>query len=112
MKESIESNLSSVIVTFIENGTFKLKKEPQRMYCSFSEVINLFHIPTKDYFIKGLDYTLYRKLPYPSNIPAQYSEEDERLITILGNTDYRGDKVTFGIKQEDKFRHMYIVGKT
>ena len=75
------------------------------MYCSFSEVINLFHIPTKDYFIKGLDYTLYRKLPYPSNIPAQYSEEDERLITILGNTDYR-------IKQEDKFRHMYIVGKT
>ena len=112
MKESIESNLSSVIVTFIENGTFKLKKDPQRMYCSFSEVINLFHIPTKDYFIKGLDYTLYRKLPYPSNIPAQYSEEDERLITILWNTDYRGDKVTFWIKQEDKFRHMYIVGKT
>ena len=112
IKEAIEKNLSSVLVTFIEDGKFKLKKDPQWIFCSFAEVINFFHIPTKDTFIKGLDYTLYRKLPYPNNLPSKDTEENTRLLTVLGNTDYRGDKITFGIRQEDKFRHMYIVGKT
>ena len=97
-------------MTFIEDGKFKLKKDPQWIFCSFSEVINFFHIPTKDTFIKGLDYTLYRKLPYPNNLPSKDTEENTRLLTVLGNTDYRGDKITFGIRQEDKFRSgIYVI---
>jgi len=54
---------------------------------------------------------MYRKLPYPNNLPTlQNTSADE--LTILGRTDYRGEEVKFGIKTEDKFRHMYIIGKT
>ena len=76
-----------------------------------SQAVNFFHIPTMENFVKGLDYTLYRKLAYPTNLPTT-KNTDPKKLTVLGNTDYRGEKITFGIKEEDKFRHMYIVGKT
>lgn len=33
-------------------------------------------------------------------------------ITYFGQTDFRGKKVRFGIKAEDRSRHVYIIGKT
>lgn len=33
-------------------------------------------------------------------------------INYFGQTDFRGKKVPFGIKTEDRSRHMYIIGKT
>lgn len=74
-------------------------------------MINLFHLPTKANFVKGLDYTVYRKLPYPTTIPTPENTPAHQL-TLIGDTDYRGDKIRFGVREEDKFRHMYIVGKT
>lgn len=37
---------------------------------------------------------------------------DKEQITLLGSTDYKGKPQRFGIRKEDKFRHIYIVGKT
>lgn len=83
MKEAIERNLASVLVTFIQDGKFKLKTTPQWTFCSYLEAVNFFHIPTKNYFIKGLDYTLYRKLPYPSNLPEKTETEFPEKLTVL-----------------------------
>jgi len=33
-------------------------------------------------------------------------------ITLLAKTDYRGEYKRFGIKQDDRRRHVYIIGKT
>jgi energy-coupling factor transporter ATP-binding protein EcfA2 len=33
-------------------------------------------------------------------------------VTYLGKVDYRNKAVTFGIKEDDRTRHMYIIGKT
>ncbi|MDR0370060.1 MAG: type IV secretion system DNA-binding domain-containing protein [Candidatus Peribacteria bacterium] len=112
MRESIDRNLASVFAPFISDGKFSLKNKAVWTHCAFSEVINFFHIPTQINFVKGLDYTLYRKLPFPTNLPNLETASDSKTLTVLGNTDYRGDKIRFGIKEEDKFRHVYIVGKT
>ena len=58
-----------------------------------------------------MDYCVYKKLPYPVNLPTTKNTQEGDL-TVIGNTDYRGEKITFGIKKEDKFRHVYIIGKT
>ncbi|USN54533.1 MAG: DUF87 domain-containing protein [Candidatus Peribacteria bacterium] len=47
----------------------------------------------------------------PVNIPTRANSE-KNMITLLGTTDYKGSPVKFGIRKEDKFRHVYIVGKT
>lgn len=33
-------------------------------------------------------------------------------INYFAQTDFRGQKTTFGIKSEDRARHMYVIGKT
>src|SRR5712691_5128358 len=33
-------------------------------------------------------------------------------VTYLGRVDYRNDQRVFGIKREDRFAHVYIIGKT
>jgi ATPase subunit of ABC transporter with duplicated ATPase domains len=37
---------------------------------------------------------------------------DPNQITYFGETDYRGEHKKFGIKAEDRTRHMYVIGKT
>ncbi|MCR4260725.1 MAG: type IV secretory system conjugative DNA transfer family protein, partial [Candidatus Colwellbacteria bacterium] len=37
--------------------------------------------------------------------------EDKDGITIIGQTNFR-NKVSFGIKEKDRMRHTYIIGKT
>lgn len=111
MTEQLKLNIKSAFSPFISNGKLKISQSQKFMGLSHSQSENFFHIPTMANFIKGLDYCVYRKLPYPSNLPTLKNTQENDL-TILGNTDYRGENVTFGIKKEDKFRHMYIVGKT
>src|SRR5436189_838175 len=33
-------------------------------------------------------------------------------VTHIGRTDFRNDDRLFGIKHEDRFSHIYIIGKT
>lgn len=45
----------------------------------------------------------------PAEIVARESPQD---INILGNSDYRSTIVPVGMYDEDRLRHMYIIGKT
>jgi len=38
--------------------------------------------------------------------------DNQKQITYFGQTDFRGKKVRFGIKAEDRSRHVYVIGKT
>ena len=109
---AVEWNLASVLAPMITKWSCEFKPKRIRHHSRFSEVVNFFHIPTKINFVKWLEYTLYRKLPYPTNIPALDSYPDKNKLTLLWDTDYRWDKIRFWIKEEDKFRHVYIVWKT
>src|ERR1700760_900856 len=35
-----------------------------------------------------------------------------RDVTYLGRVDFRNDQRVFGIKREDRFAHIYAIGKT
>jgi hypothetical protein len=111
MTEQLRQNIKSAFAPFVSNGKLKIKKTEKFLGMTHAQAVNFFHIPTVNNFVKGLEYCLYRKLPYPTNLPT-IKNTDSNDLTILGKTDYRSEKITFGIKKEDKFRHMYIVGKT
>ena len=105
------TNVVSVFHIFSPEGSVKIGKKPSRIKVSRNQASNFFHLPTTVNFVKGLDYTVYRKLPYPSNLPTMVDSNSffEKDITVIARTDYRGDIHTFGIKEEDKYRHMYVV---
>ena len=37
---------------------------------------------------------------------------DKNRITYFAETDRRNKRIPFGIKADDRTRHMYIIGKT
>ncbi len=47
-----------------------------------------------------------------SNKKHKIDLEDKNKITYFGVTDYRGKEEKFGIKADDRTRHMYVIGKT
>ncbi|HRU50346.1 MAG TPA: type IV secretion system DNA-binding domain-containing protein [Candidatus Absconditabacterales bacterium] len=107
--KSIDSNIKAALTQF--GAKMKIKTEQKFHPMKFDQAVNFFHIPTKENFVKGLEYTVYRKLPYPTNLPTAKNTPESEL-TVLGKTHYRGEAIEFGMKREDKFRHVYIVGKT
>ena len=36
----------------------------------------------------------------------------DKLITIFAETTFRNERKKFGIKEDDRRRHMYLIGKT
>jgi hypothetical protein len=111
--ETLKSNIKSAFATFFEKWSLKIRKKAKPIPMSYEQSVNFFHLPTIANFTKGLEYTLYRKLPFPTNLPTEINTPNaDQDLTILGKTDYRWDAITFWIRKEDKFRHMYIIGKT
>lgn len=107
--ENTEKNIKNALSVFWWKS--KIKNKPSNIELTFDQAVNFFHIPTKANYIKGMQYIFYRKLPYPNNIntPENCVKKE---ITVLGKTNYRWEDIPFWIKKEDKFRHMYIIGKT
>jgi energy-coupling factor transporter ATP-binding protein EcfA2 len=40
------------------------------------------------------------------------SQSNQEKVTYIGKVDYRNKELTFGIKEKDRTRHTYIIGKT
>lgn len=104
----LQADMAHLFDKFLQQWSVKLvaKKKPVR--ANRNAFVNMFHIPTKEYTNNALKYITYRKLAAPMHLPLP-TESD---ITILGKTDRRGAEKWFWIRAEDKFRHLYIVGKT
>jgi CxxC-x17-CxxC domain-containing protein len=45
-------------------------------------------------------------------MPVEYNHDHENEITLFAETNFRNQRRRFGIKTDDRRRHMYIVGKT
>ncbi len=107
--KNIDRNIKSALKQF--GGKAKIRTYREFHPMTYDQAINFFHVPTKENLVNWLEYTVYRKLPYPTNLPTLKNTPTGEFTT-LGKTHYRWEDIEFGIKREDKFRHYYIVGKT
>ncbi len=49
----------------------------------------------------------------PENLPVSTdSEEEKKRINFFARTEHKNKAATFGIKKDDRRKHLYIVGKT
>ena len=82
IRESLKKNIIAAFAPFVSNGKIKIKTSEKFHGMTHAQTENFFHIPILENFIKGLDYTLYRKLPYPTNLPTP-KNADIKDLTIL-----------------------------
>lgn len=76
---------------------------------SVEEVATLWHMPTVLVQTPNIDWVTSKKLEPPNNLPIADVEDD---LTVLGQAVFRGQRHKFGIRPDDRRRHVYIIGKT
>jgi len=74
------------------------------------ELATLYHLPNKNVSTPNIFWVRSRKLEPPTDLPVMGKSTEE--LTLLGRTNFRGIRKTFGIKTIDRRRHIYVIGKT
>jgi len=77
----------------------------KKMILSPEELASIFHIPNIKYNrAPNINWQNYKIAPPPHNIPKEG--------LLLGHNIFRGVKTPIFMKNEDRFRHFYVIGQT
>lgn len=81
---------------------------------SISELATLWHLPGVNIKIPNIAWGRSVLTEAPENLPAaiNLSEEQKKEINFFAKTEYKNRMVNFGIKENDRRRHLYLIGKT
>ncbi len=89
--------------------------EPKKQILSGSELATLFHLPNVALSnVRGLAWGKTLRGEPPHNLPifATTPEEQRDTLNLFARTDFKNESQVFGIRKEDRRRHMYVVGKS
>lgn len=93
---------------FVENFLYRYHPLPifkrSASILNSEELATIFHFPNKQITTPHIFWLTAKRAPAPAQIPYEG--------TYLGMSSFRGIRRPVYIKQEDRMRHMYIIGKT
>ena len=98
--------------TLIKDFIFRNFRRPfvywirqKRAIFSCEELASMFHIPNVKYNRSpAIAWQRFKIAPPPTNLPKEG--------VLLGHNHYRGEKTPVYLKNEDRFRHFYVIGQT
>ena len=81
---------------------------------NISEIATLWHLPSEKIKISSIAWGHSVLSEAPDNLPVAeiLSETDQYQATFYAHTLYKNRDMVFGIKNEDRRRHIWVVGKT
>ncbi len=68
------------------------------------ELTSIFHLPVSSTEVPRIAWLKYREAPPPQNIPSEG--------VILGESVFHGDQKDIRLADDDRRRHLYIIGQT
>jgi len=83
----------------------------KRVVLTTEEIASLFHIPDPQLKMPAINWILSKRAQPPFNLPTPYNTKPQD-VTFFGETNFRGMKTEFGIRRDDRRRHLYVVGKS
>ncbi len=101
----------STIDRDINSSTFKnvfFRRPNKPFMLSQEELATMYHLPTETVTTPSIQWVESAKLEPPVDIP----DESEKGITLIGETNFRDHKIKYGLREADRRRHAYIIGKT
>lgn len=91
--------------SFLKEFQARHMKAP--LMVSAHELATLYHFPNSDH-VPHVVHMLAKKHEPPKNLPTETGGH----ISLFGKTNYHNNFQEFGIKREDRRRHLYAVGKS
>lgn len=87
---------------------------PRHQVVNASELASLWHPPGLTLAsIKNISWGATLTGEAPENLPvATDNEEEKKRINFFARTEFKNKTTTFGIKKDDRRKHIYIMGKT
>jgi hypothetical protein len=79
---------------------------------SAEEVATLWHVPSIMVKTPNMDWVISKKLEPPVNLPVEGITDPPDNLTVLGESVFQGQRLRFGIRPDDRRRHIYVIGKT
>lgn len=80
-------------------------------HLNIEELASIYHLPHTSVETPNINWTTSKTGEPPTTLPDQSNTEGIDL-TLFGETNFRSHKQIFGIKRDDRRRHMYIIGKS
>lgn len=106
-RNSFVINRQKKIKELVYDFTFRNFVEKQDMLLNSEEIASIFHLPTTSTTTSRIKWMHTKKSPPPTNL-APISAEG----IILGDSIYQGGSTPILLTEDDRRRHMYIVGQT
>lgn len=78
---------------------------------NIEELASVYHFPAETVETSAISWAGSKKSEAPFNLPLQGVVPDKEL-TVLGRTDFRSKQQQFGVKLDDRMRHIYVIGKS
>ncbi|MBI4091470.1 DUF87 domain-containing protein, partial [candidate division WWE3 bacterium] len=113
LRQFSTANLNSFVSTNdYKEGAESLEAYSKRIFQSNNsyvlnteELASIFHLPTSTVETPAIAWSHAKRGEPPLNLPTEN-------CTMFGVTSYRNKQLKFGIKDEDRRRHMYLIGKS
>lgn len=117
-KQYNTTNLNGFIIGDIAtNNIDKWQEYVHRSFENYGNIFNIaelasvYHLPNESVETPNIVWTGAKKGEPPANLPLTENTPDKDL-TVIGMTNFRNVSQQFGIKIDDRKRHVYIIGKS
>lgn len=101
---SLSKEMPVLQARMIRHFIFRRFDESYSLILSAEEMASMFHLPLPSTETPKINWLLSRKALPPPNLPTEG--------IMLGLSEYRGHKYQVRMKQGDRRRHMYVIGKS
>jgi hypothetical protein len=102
--------------SFLKHMKARNYKAGAKFYLSFEEMATLIHLPNEKLAsIPNIAWGKNLLGEPPEDLPVVSKDMDQSLkqhINVFAKTEYKNKEVIYGIKREDRRRHLYVIGKT
>ncbi len=89
---------------FFHDYSFRAFNAKGAMLLNSGELASIFHLPTPFTDIPNVKYVKSREAPPPANLPKEG--------VLIGRSVFRGETIEVRVTDDDRRRHIYIVGQT
>lgn len=83
---------------------FRQFRPREEMILSVDEIVSIFHLPSATTKVPKINWLKYKEAPAPLNLPTEG--------VYLGDNIFRGEVKKVFLAEEDRLKHIYIIGQT
>lgn len=95
------------ITNFVSDYILRRFRDTPFSILNTTEIASILHLPNQYIDTPNIEWLLARTVAPPANLPGR-----EEGSVMLGKSYYRGVEKEVRIKQSDRRRHLYAIGKT